>query len=141
MAVRAFVLYNIGVERNIILMFFYWLFVESTARVARGWFFYLRFGLNLFSVPLLLRTFFSPWHRYWYGYPKNFDPAGLFYAIFGNAMSRVIGMILRTILIALGILFDAFVFIIGLAVLIFWITLPFTAIYLFYLGVVLTMSS
>jgi len=52
-------------------------------------------------------------------------------------MSRVIGVILRTIFISLGIIFDAFVFVIGLAVLIFWIVLPFTAVYIFYLGVTL----
>jgi len=130
-------LYNDGMRQNIALMFFYWLFIESTARVVHGWFFFLRFGLNFFSVPLLLKTFFSPWHRYWYGYPKDFNPVEFFYAIFGNAMSRVIGIILRSLFIALGVIFDLFVFIIGLVVLIFWITLPFTAIYLFYLGIAL----
>ena len=118
-------------------MFFYWLFVESTARVARAWFFFLRFGLNFFSVPLLTRTFFSPWHRYWYGYPKDFNPVELFYAIFGNLMSRAIGVILRSVFIMLGIVFDAFVFVIGLAALVFWIALPFAAIFIFYLGVTL----
>ena len=130
-------LYNIKVPQNIALMFFYWLFVESTARVARAWFFFLRFGLNFFSVPLLTRTFFSPWHRYWYGYPKDFNPVELFYAIFGNLMSRAIGVILRSVFIMLGIVFDAFVFVIGLAALVFWIALPFAAIFIFYLGVTL----
>ena len=130
-------LYNIIVPQNIALIFFYWLFVESTARVARTWFFFLRFGLNFFSVPLLLRTFFSPWHRYWYGYPKDFNPVELFYAVFGNLMSSVIGVILRSLFILLGIIFDVFVFVIGLAVLIFWITLPFAAIYIFYWGITL----
>lgn len=116
-------------------MFFYWLFVESTVRILREWKFFLVFGLNFFSVPLLIGTFFSPWHRYWYGYPKNFDPAALFEAIFGNLMSRVIGVILRSVFIALGIIFDAFVFAIGFAVLVFWVTLPFISIYFFYLGI------
>ena len=130
-------LYNIIVTQNIALMFFYWLFVESTARVARAWLFFLRFGLNFFSVPILIKTFFSPWHRYWYGYPKDFNPVELFYAVFGNLMSRAIGVILRTIFIALGVIFDLFVFVIGLAILIFWIALPFAAIYIFYWGVAL----
>ena len=120
---------------NTMAMFFYWLFVESTMRILHTWRFFFMFGSNFFSVPLLVRTFFSPWHRYWYGYPKNFDPVAMLETIFGNLMSRIIGVFLRTVFIALGIIFDAFVFVIGFAALVFWVTLPFVTIYLFYLGI------
>lgn len=116
------------------LLFFEWLFVESTAHAARAWFFFLKFAFDLFSVPLLVRTYFSPWHRYWYGYSKTFDPTAWFWALFGNAMSRVIGVILRTLFIFLGLLCAVFFFVIGLVCIAFWIALPFASVYLFYLG-------
>ncbi len=116
------------------LLFFRWLFSESTVRVARTWLFYIDFGLRIFSVPLLVRTFFSPWHRYWYGHPKTFDPAQLFSALFGNLMSRGIGVILRTFFIALGLIFEIFIGIIGFIFLATWILLPFVSFYFFYLG-------
>lgn len=116
------------------ILFFEWLFLESTARVFWTWVFFLKFGLRLFSVPLLLRTFFSPWHRYWYGYPKNIDPVEIFYAFFGNIMSRGIGVILRTFVIVLGLLFELFVCVMGIIFLVFWFMLPFVSVYFFYLG-------
>ncbi|MBI1755025.1 hypothetical protein HY250_04445 [Candidatus Azambacteria bacterium] len=120
--------------------FWGWLFFESTAHVVRTWFFFLKFILDFFSVPLLVRTFFSPWHRYWFGSPKGFDPAQWLTALFGNLMSRGIGVILRSFFIALGIVFEAFVFIIGFAAVVFWIMLPFTSVYLCYLGFSLVFS-
>ena len=116
------------------LLFFRWLFIESTAHVARTWLFYVDFGLRIFSVPLLVRTFFSPWHRYWYGHPKTFYPAQLFSALFGNLMSRGVGVILRTFFIALGLIFEIVIVAIGFVFLAGWILLPFASLYLFYFG-------
>lgn len=116
------------------LLFFRWLFIESTAHVARTWLFYIDFGLRIFSVPLLVRTFFSPWHRYWYGHPKTFDIRALFQSLFGNLMSRGIGVVLRTFFIVLGLIFELFIVVIGFVFLAVWILLPFASFYFFYLG-------
>lgn len=117
-----------------LVLFFLWLFVESTAHIVRTWKFFLSFGLRIFSVPLLVRTFFSPWHRYWYGYPKGFDLKALFSAVFGNLMSRAIGVILRTFIIFLGLFFELVIIVVGTVFLVFWVTLPFSSLYLLYLG-------
>lgn len=117
-----------------LVLFFLWLFVESTAHIVRTWKFFLSFGLRIFSVSLSVRTFFSPWHRYWYGYPKTFNIQAFFQSIFGNLMSRGIGMVLRTFLIFLGLFFELVVILVGTVFLLFWITLPFSSLYLFYLG-------
>jgi len=115
-------------------LFIQWLFFYSTARVVRTWLFFLLFVLQLFSIPGLLRTFFSPWHRYWFGYPQAFNPKEMFLALFGNIISRVVGMILRLCVIAFGFLFEVAAFMVGLLVLAVWIVMPFLAIYFFYLG-------
>ncbi|MCR4322481.1 MAG: hypothetical protein NUV61_00095 [Candidatus Azambacteria bacterium] len=119
---------------SMFVLFFRWLFIESTMHVARTWLFYIDFGLRVFSVPLLVRTFFSPWHRYSYGHPKTFDPAQLFAALFGNLMSRGIGMILRTFFIALGLVLEVFIVLIGFVFLVGWMLLPIASFYFFYLG-------
>ncbi len=126
-------------EQSSFVLFFEWLFFESTARVIAVWLFFLKFGLRFFSVSLLMRTFFSPWHRYGYGYPKSFNPSEWFWAFFGNGMSRVIGMILRVFFIAFGLVFSACIFAIGLAAAAFWIALPFASVYLFYAGLQLVL--
>ena len=124
-------------EKNIVLMFFVWLFWEAPAKILETWVFFMKFALGIFSVPLLLRTFFSPWHRYWFVYPKGFDPELIFWAFFGNLMSRILGMILRTIFIIFGLVFEIFVLTIGAIFLAGWILTPFVSIYLFYLGMTL----
>lgn len=121
-------------EENAAVLFLRWLFVESTAKVFKTWMFFLRFGMDIFSIPLLVRTFWYPWRRYFTGYPKGFNPALIFESFFGNIMSRVIGMILRIFFILLGIVFDAFIFVIGLVALALWVAGPFLSIYMFFAG-------
>lgn len=116
------------------VLFITWLFFESTAHILRTWKFFLVFGLRIFSVPLLVRTFFSPWHRYWYGYPKTFNIQAMFQSVFGNLMSRGIGVILRTFIIVLGLFFELVVFLLGAVFVAFWVMLPFASLYLFYFG-------
>ena len=67
-------------------------------------------------------------------YPKGFDPELIFWAFFGNFMSRVLGMILRTVFIVFGLIFEIFVLAIGAVFLAGWILMPFISIYLLYLG-------
>ncbi|MEK7520331.1 MAG: hypothetical protein AAB581_03785 [Patescibacteria group bacterium] len=122
---------------NTILLFFIWLFYESTMHAVAAWLFFVRTVLRLFSVPLLVRTFVDPWHRYWYGYPKQLDFAMIFQAFFGNLMSRVIGMILRTFFIIMGCAIAVVVGAIGAACIMFWMVLPFVSLFFIYMGFML----
>ena len=117
------------------VLFVRWLFVDSTLHVAKTWLFFLKFGMDIFSVPLSLRTFWYPWRRYMTGYPRTIDPKILFESLFGNIMSRGIGMILRTFFILLGIIFDAFIFVFGLCALVLWIAAPFLSLYMVWAGI------
>ena len=122
-------------EESVVVLFLRWLFVESTVKIFNTWIFFLKFGMDIFSVPLLARTFLQPWRRYFTGYPRGFNPALMFESFFGNIMSRVIGMILRTFFILLGILFDAVIFAVGLTALALWVAGPFLSIYMFFAGI------
>ena len=121
-------------EQSTMALFLRWLVVDSTLHVVKTWLFFLKFGMAVFSVPLSLRTFWYPWRRTMMGIPKGFDPKVLFESLFGNIMSRAIGMILRTFFIALGVIFDAFIFFFGLAALVLWVAAPFLSLYMIWAG-------
>ena len=111
-----------------------WQFIESNKNFLNGYLDFLVFGLRSFSVPILLRTFFTPWHRYTFPYPSTFNPVASFSALVGNIMSRVIGIILRTVFILIGLVFTFFIFVIGFCLFVVWLFLPFWSLYLIFLG-------
>jgi len=83
------------------------------------WFFY-----HFFSIPLLLRTLFSPLMRLREGYPRGFDPQAFASTVLVNLVMRIVGAFLRIFLIALGIVVLALVTLLGPALLLVWLTLP-----------------
>ena len=90
---------------------------------------------RFFSIPLLLKTFFYPWHRLDISYAKKLDLGEYFGTFVVNTLMRLVGMIVRLIVIFIGIvcLFLAFVF--EIAFLLFWFVLPLVIIWLFYTGI------
>jgi len=116
------------------LFFLKWQLFYSNILFLKTWFEFLKFGLNAFSIPLLLKTLFSPWHRYMTSYPEGIDPIGALNSLFGNIMSRFIGMILRIIFILLGLFFEALIFLVGLFLFCVWLIMPILIFYLLFLG-------
>jgi len=89
-----------------------------------GWKNFLKFGLNYFSLPLLLRTFFSPWRRYTWAYPRGFDVGKYFEVFISNLISRILGAVLRIFLIIIGVLAEVFIIFAGAILFFGWIVLP-----------------
>lgn len=58
--------------------------------------------LNFFSVPLLLRTFFSPWKRM-EDTPREGDVEDFFGSLLVNLLSRLVGVFIRFWLILMGL--------------------------------------
>jgi hypothetical protein len=115
-------------KQNIFILWFLWQFYEMPVFLLQVWKNYLMFAANFFSVPLLLKTFFSPWRRYNWRYPKGFDLTEFFNTLISNAFSRFLGAFMRIILIVMGILFQIFVALAGLIFFLGWILIPFIAI-------------
>ena len=101
-----------------------WFYFEAPKSLLRAWKNYLLYNLEFFSFILLLKTFFSPWRRYNYVYPRGFDIGGYFQVFSFNLISRVLGVIMRTFLIIFGILAEIFIFVLGLSVFVCWLALP-----------------
>lgn len=101
-----------------------WHFYDATRDILKAWRNFLKFNLNYFSIPLLMRTLFSHWRRYSMSYGKGFDIGRYFEAFVFNMMSRGIGAILRIFLILIGLLVQTFIILAGTIVFISWLILP-----------------
>lgn len=121
-------------SRNIFIKYLAWHFLDTPKGILRAWQNCLKFNLNHWSVPLLLRTWFSPWRRHQYSYGKGFSFSKYFEVFSFNAISRVIGAIMRSVLIILGLLMEAAVVLAGALVMIFWLVLPFILFFGFIYG-------
>jgi len=89
------------------------------------WFFY-----HFFSIPTLLGTFFSPFQRLGEGYSKTFDPGQWAETFVLNSMMRIIGAVLRTMLIAMGVVSLAFTAVAGLVFFLVWLLAPLFVLFL-----------
>jgi len=114
---------------NIFLQFLEWEFADAPRFILSAWKNYLIFGLDYFSLPILLKTFFSPWKKYHSRYVSIFKVWENIETFVLNAMSRIIGAIIRTIFIILGIVFEVLIAISGFLVFLGWLVLPFLLIF------------
>lgn len=98
------------------------------------------FTYHFFSIPQLLRSYLSPWKRMTEerGETFNFEDLAGFVVI--NLISRFIGMLLRTIIIAAGTVALLLLGVGFVATYVFWVCAPALLIACFYFGFVLLFS-
>jgi len=125
---------EVAKKQNIVLQWLSWQFLEMPRNILKAWGNFLKFGLNYFSVPLLIKTFFSPWRRYVWAYPKGFDIGKYLEVWFSNLISRILGAVLRFFLIIIGILAEILIVFGGLIFLLVWLILPILLIWGLYFG-------
>lgn len=121
-------------RHNIISLWLEWQFFDVPKGILEAWRNFLKFNLDYFSIPLLLKTFFSHWRRYSYSYGKRFDLWRYFEAFTFNMMSRIIGAVLRLFFIATGLLIEIFIIFGGAVILLGWLVLPLLLILGFLYG-------
>ena len=94
------------------------------------WFFF-----HMFSIGLLLRTLFSPFKRMEEERKKGslkFEDWGG--AIIINLLMRLIGSLVRSVIIIAGIIFIIFIIFIGATAFLLWLILPALVIFLIIFG-------
>ena len=111
-------------QQNIVFRYLIWHFFDMPKNILRAWRDYLRFNLNYFSVPLLLKTLFSPWKKYQASYGKGFDVGRYLEAFFSNMIFRIFGAIIRTFLIIIGLISEVVVVFGGAIAFFAWLVLP-----------------
>ncbi len=115
-------------KQNIFTVWLFWHFYEMPKFLLGVWKNYILFALNYFSLSLLLKSLFAPWRRYKWHYPKGFDVGEFLSTIISNTFSRLMGALMRIILIIVGVLFQIFVVFAGLIIFILWILVPLIAV-------------
>ncbi len=96
----------------------------------------LWFLLEFFSIQELFLTLFSPWHRdvsqkYW----RGFDPVRLIQLLAENALSRVIGSMVRFSVIVVGLTAFILAGIFSVLVFVMWVTFPVAFLAFLVLGI------
>ncbi len=120
---------------NILPRWIVWHFVEVPKNILIGWKNFLAFNFHYFSTVSLLKSWFSPWRKDTASYGRGFDPKRFVSTLFGNLISRVLGAIVRTVIIAVGLIFEVLTFIIGFIVFLIWFFLPLIVIAGFFYGI------
>ncbi|MBI2042348.1 MAG: hypothetical protein HYT21_01155 [Candidatus Nealsonbacteria bacterium] len=110
--------------RSILFLYLEWHFVDRPKVILEGWLNCLKFNLNYWSVPVLLKTYFSHWRRYRYSYGRGFNFSRYIEAFAFNMISRAVGAVMRTIFIFLGIAAEILILAIGIFAILFWLVLP-----------------
>ena len=118
-----------GAGQNIILLKITWLYFDVPRSIIIAWRNFLLFNLEYFSIPLLLKTFFSPWRQYKYFYPRGLDIKKYFEVFSSNLISRILGAIMRSVLIIIGLAIEVFIILGGLLIFLGWLVLPFLAVF------------
>jgi len=115
---------EVAKKQNMFSQWVFWQFFEMPGNILKAWRNFLLFNLNYFSIPLLLKTFFSPWRRYKWSYGKGFDIKRYLEAFFSNLILRTLGAIIRSFLIIIGLLVEIFIIFAGIIIFFGWLVLP-----------------
>lgn len=113
-----------GTGQNIFLQGISWYFFDVPLGILKAWKNFLKFNLKYFSVILLLKTLFSTWKRDRESYGRGFDFGKFFEIFFGNLISRILGFLIRSVLIIIGLLVEIIIIIIGLFIFFSWLIMP-----------------
>ncbi len=101
-------------------------------RIVRNfiWFFY-----NFFSISILLKTLFSPFNKLGEGYKKSLKPTKWAETFLINTLMRIVGALLRSVLILLGIIFVILTAVLGTVFFFVWLLAPIFVLVLIVIGI------
>lgn len=120
-------------------LFFVWWYLEAPSR---NWLIVKAFVLRMidtFSVPILLRTLFAPWKRDIIS-TENLSLNERFQVWGANLVSRLVGAVIRSFTIIVGLLSAGFVAIFGFALWLLWFFLPFIIVLIAFYGLILVIG-
>lgn len=93
------------------------------------WANFIVFFYEFFSIPTLIFTLFSPWHRMQDSYSGQLTFENTVGTFIVNTLMRLVGALVRSIFIVLGIFSIIFTVFFGALVFCAWVVLPFILLY------------
>jgi len=122
-------------KKNIFSKWLKWHFVEVPRRILKVSRNFLVFNFNYFSILTLLKTLFAPWRRSKESYGRGFDFKRYAEAFIGNMISRVLGLIVRVVIIVIGLIIEVFIFLFSIIVFFSWILMTLIILILISIGI------
>ncbi|OHA88871.1 MAG: hypothetical protein A3C70_01640 [Candidatus Zambryskibacteria bacterium RIFCSPHIGHO2_02_FULL_43_14] len=111
-----------------------WHYTEGFQDLFRNWQSFIVFVLHFFSLGLLIRTWFVPFGRLDEEYKKGLNAETFFETLVANTLMRVVGFVLRTFVIVMGLFSLLVVVAFGPVAFVLWILAPLIIISLFTFG-------
>lgn len=124
-------------KRNIFIVWLTWHYIEALKGVTSAWLNFLAFNSQYFSFTYLLKTLLSPWKRDLESYGRGFDIKVWARTLLLNIFSRILGAIVRLVLLCFGLMAEVFIFFSGLLFIITWLLFPLIIISGIYCAIVL----
>lgn len=118
------------------VIFFKWFFVVAPREILQIGRNFLLWAWHYFSIGYFLPRLFSPWHKDISGYGRGFDLKRFLHVWGWNTISRVIGAILRLVVMAIGIVVLAGLFFLTVLAVVAWYALPLLIPFLIAVGLI-----
>jgi hypothetical protein len=112
----------------IIRDYFVWHYTQAWFLLWGVWRNFLWFVIHFFSIPQLMRSWFAPFKRITERRGDKFDLEDLASYVIIGFLSRILGALIRTIIIMIGLTTLALTVIGGFAVYLLWALVPFMII-------------
>ncbi len=114
--------------------------MRGVAEYLRAWINIHWFLYHYFSVPVLLRTFFAPFHRLRERRMRGFDLEDWASVIAVNALMRVVGMVVRATFLFIALAVELAAFVVGALFFALFTALVISVPLLFILGLLLIVA-
>lgn len=125
---------------GLILGYLQWHYGKAIKSLGAIWKNFFTFIFHFFSINLLLKNFFDPWKRMNDSYPHKFDPKLYVYAFITNTITRIVGMIMRSVLLITGLISLGILIILYPIALILWLITPLIILALLWSGLQLILK-
>lgn len=113
---------------GVLVEYVVWHYSRALLDLLRVWGNFFWFFWHFFSVGLLLKTLLSPLNRINEGYKKGLYPAQWFETFIVNSLMRIVGAMVRIVVILIGITALLATLVGGIVFLGIWILAPFLLI-------------
>ena len=118
-----------------------WHYSRAFSELFHIWLNFIWFTINFFSLPQLIRSWFSPWRRITEERGEKWDLEDLAGYLIIGLVSRLVGFIVRTGVIVAGVTALLLVTIVGFLIFALWLILPLLLIGLVIIGFTLLLTS
>ena len=125
---------------SIVHHYLLWHYSRAFLEIFHVWLNLIWFVVHFFSLPQLILSWFSPWRRMVEGRGNKWNIEDLAGFIIIGLISRIIGFILRTVVITIGLVSLLITIIGGFLVYAFWAAAPVVIIAMLGFGITLLVA-